>query len=415
LADDEGTTDHHFLKSSTLVKRRRVKDSVTLPKPEELVHVQELSADSDLRVEGNKSPSFKAAQKGKDLAVALLESLMDGCKWDPHDCVLVVDWTPYAGDFSRGVREFQIKMGQATGTWHYMGVGVNAACKTIEYPKRRMEQDLAAQWLQGALELAKVLPGGSTEVVKPELTPPPPTEEELAAVPGASTAYKGMSQVKWNVLKQQGTSMVIDSAWQQEFKEAPPAVAELFETLREKHVKEYENLLQGCMAADPGDSDTVIDSRAGADNEAKFKAPSSTDPGIIEYESVGQLEANVKIILKMKSAEKGVELLIDEAGNYYLCAIADKTLRRGVHLGSFGGGSLAPRDETVSRVVEWSLPDGDKTWVSLLKSTEGGDDDTAKKAVKTTSGTLYSIIQGLEAKGHMDVSLTVFREGGASR
>ena len=83
----------------------------------------------------------------------------------------------------------------------------------------------------------------------------------------------------------------------------------------------------------------------------------------------------------------------------------DIILSKGTMLGGIGGGHILDSDDTKSKAVSWTLPEGDKTWIQLTK-TKGEDDGDDKS--RFVSSTLYSIIRELESKSTKPLKLTSF-------
>lgn len=98
-----------------------------------------------------------------------------------------------------------------------------------------------------------------------------------------------------------------------------------------------------------------------------------------------------------------VTLLLDDKHSVYAVDEgSDRNITRGSYAGGFGGGSILPTDTAITAAVPFCLNLGDKTLVQMQKLS--GDDDGPKHM----SGTVYSILRLLEAKGHHDVQITKY-------
>lgn len=142
------------------------------------------------------------------------------------------------------------------------------------------------------------------------------------------------------------------------------------------------------------------------DGRAEGEETETSSTTFKTWPSEEALKAEVSITKDCKAPDRGLRLLHDAAGGYYLLSPGeDYTVLPGSHLGSVGSGSLLATDLDREAVIPWALPQGDKTHVQLLRAQE--EEGSAVKE-KVTFGTLYSVVRELEGSATTDITMTSF-------
>jgi hypothetical protein len=206
-----------------------------------------------------------------------------------------------------------------------------------------------------------------------------------------------------------GSKIIIRQDKIKQFDTASFETLAILETLQKQHQERYECALRSAEKSsgsgnpiDGNEDKNLIDGRDGGN-----VGPGETgdeEKTLVEFESLDALKAHAQISIECKSALRAVTLLRDDQKQtvYAVAKNEDIVISKGTNLGGVGGGHILDSDEQKSKVVPWSLPEGDKTWVQLSKKS----DDDGEDKCKFVSGTLYSIIRDLESKSTQPLKLT---------
>jgi hypothetical protein len=340
---------------------------------------------------------------------------MEGMPIGPKDTILIIDLFPHAGDRAKAVRDMTKNKPMDVV---YMGCAGGGAAKYIEFAKRRLQVSLFQDWVNGTAEFTRTDDQGNITVARPCRNVPPPTQEQLAAIPGAMCAWQGLNSTEWQVLQVCGGSLIMNPKWQSEFSSAPQAVYEEFSDMVTKHKDQYQNSLEDLMDKNgppipgemPGDGDEATNH--GQDP----RAPPITEgqEGFIilqEYGSKEILSASVKLIIECKSQAKGVEILRDEHYSTYLVSSVATKLPANTVVGGFGSGSWAAHCPDARRVLQWQLAKGDKTVVCFHAGKPEKEAAGVEKVVPketTKPQTMYAVLVDLEKKGNLDIKVSAY-------
>ena len=415
---DKDQVENEFYSKSALAQRRRVMGEQVLPKPEELEVVTGVRPDDleDCRSQTvHMDPVFKAAQKGPKTAEAQLQALLEGVPIGPNDLLWFIDLYPHAGCRTMAVHNFS-KQHRAEIT--YAAVAVGGAFKNIEFPKKRLQLELAADWLNGAQEFYKVDVSGSRVAVRPNINVQKPTEEQLQRIPGGKEAWAGLTGVSWQALIRAGGSLIIDPKWTTEFQSAPMAVSEAFQELLATHKRDYQDALTDLVnpgaslpLGDLGDSNEIKEDPRGpaANTEHGGLAP----PCLVDFPSREALTQTVAIVHTCKSMLPTVEVLRDDRHTTYLLSSANIKIPPNTTLAGCGGGGWSPDDPGFDKALTWSLPDGDKTFVTLSPTghevpPEEEVQDKKKKKPTLKPQTMYNVIRDLERANQKDIKVASY-------
>ncbi len=425
-------SDNFWFCNSELFRTLVVREQPTLPDPDELLDVTNMSADLDLNTsERSADVMAKCAQRGPNCNSALLAALLTptqytaaGSKWlGKDDLIMVIDAHPFVGDRLLASYEllrkptgpgFPCKMCHAV-----CAVQSTSFAKHAAFASQRLQVKVSKQWLDKSLPLYEEVVDKAGKTVEQRVTPSDviadPTEEDMRAYPGAILAFEGVSALKLKVCAVLNGKVKIlpeKLAWATV---ANQEVIDKLEGLKDTHSNLYENALSavGRQRASPGkdamegkaegkDLDVLQDGRC-EDTESKDAAE------LMEWESLDALKGSANINAECKaSGLRNISLFKDdEAGTVYaLCKSETLTIDKGTNLGGVGGGSIVDFNGGNTAAVTWELPDGDATWVQLLLK-KGEDPEGSRKF---TSGTLYSILRDLESKSTTPIKITSFGE-----
>ena len=109
------------------MRTRRFPHEPQLPRTSELLDIDTLSANENLRIEAQQRDNFfQAAQKGPVVAKDHLSSFFEATsEWKANSATLLVDLSPNAGDMAKGYFDFVQGLGRGhnMGTFHYLGIG----------------------------------------------------------------------------------------------------------------------------------------------------------------------------------------------------------------------------------------------------------------------------------------------------
>ena len=177
------------------MRTRRFHHESQLPHPNELLDIDTLCPNDNLRIEEQQRDSFfKAAQKGPVVAKEHLSSFFEATSdWKATSVTLLVDLSPSAGDMAKGYFDFLQGLGRShsMGSFYYLGIGSGTAkgpaAIGARFAQARMAQTLATEWLNGSLPLKSA----DGKLAEPVSTVPEPTADELARIPGAKQAWEG--------------------------------------------------------------------------------------------------------------------------------------------------------------------------------------------------------------------------------
>ena len=154
---------------------------------------------------------------------------------------------------------------------------------------------------------------------------------------------------------QTGSQLIIQSKWEAEFAQAPPAVLEAFLDLKNRHVKEYQSVLRHLCHTGSADTTGLPDVRADGEGNAEEpwdgRQEDVVAPAQLETQEFDSKAALPSLCVDCKSLEKGVMILRDEKFNTYLLSTTDRALPAHTLLGGFGSGSWQPRDLSIVRAV----------------------------------------------------------------
>ena len=428
----ETENENFWAANSELARTKTVREVPILPEPAELLEVTSLDANEDL----NTSTRYmdvpeKCAQRGVHVSVVQIAALLartkrqTPSKWlCKDDQVVLVDFHPHVGDRAMATHELSKSSDGALGRLHHImvGVGVGHHSKFMKFAGERISHHAASQWLDGTLKLRSMvmLPNGLQveEELKPQTDPPEPTEDELRLTPGALDAYRGMGKLEFKVCSLSGSKIIIRTDKLKQFGTAGFETITALAELQTKHTARYESAFRSMdtgkkgpvsKKGDTDESDVRILADSRSDSKATEQAPDGDEcaQNLVEFESMEALKAHAAISAECKSAAKGVMLLLDDRKKtvYVVAKAEDIILSKGTMLGGIGGGHILDSDDTKTKAVPWTLPEGDKTWIQLAK-TKGEDDGDDKS--RFVSGTLYSIIRELESKSTKPLKLTSF-------
>jgi len=320
--------ENAFLAKSSLAHQKRFRSEMPLPLPEDLLIVQGGEGAEPWRTDDvHMDKAFKAAQKGDKVAQSQIEGLMDKMVLGPKDSIVFVDILPHSGDRAKGVKNIA-RHPSARDQWHYLGVAAGPAAKSIDFPQKRMAMEFGKDFLNGAMEFQSTDEHGKTIAVRPNPKVPEPTVRDLRECPGALQAWEGLAKAEWKAVTQAGSQLVIQSKWEAEFAQAPPAVHESFLELKTRHVNEYQSVLTHLCQPGTGNGSSMPDARGEGEGEAEVPLDGRTDelamPLQLETQEYDSKAALPKLVVDCRSLEKGVMIFRDEKFNTYLMSTTDK-------------------------------------------------------------------------------------------
>ena len=422
----QSNEENFWAGNSELARTKIVREIPVLPEPSDLLEVTSLDADEDLNTATRyMDVPEKCAQRGVKVSEVQMRALLTKtkrqtqCKWlGKDDRLVVLDFYAHVGDRAMATYEVQHSSDGSLGQMHHIlvGVGTSQHCKFMKYTAQRIAHQAASDWLDGKLKLyATVHQSNGMQVeqqVKPESEVPEPTEDELRKIPGVLEAYQGIGKLELQICTVVGSKVIIRQDKLKQFDTASYEALAQLAILKGKHQKQYENAFRGKdKGKDTGEQDG--NAPTGGDNESRIDndpVPLMDDDDVtkdlVEFESLEALKAHAQISSECKSAIKAVTLLRDDQKQtvYAVAKNEDIVISKGTNVGGVGGGQILDSAADMIKVVPWSLPEGDKTWVQLTKK---GDEDTEDKC-KFVSGSLYSILRELESKSTKPLKVTSF-------
>ena len=272
------------------VRTRRFHQESQLPRASDLLDIDTLCPNENLRCEEQQRDSFfKAAQKGPVVAKDHLSSFFEaGANWHATSATLLVDLSPNAGDMAKGYFDFLQGLGRShdMGSFYYLGIGCGNAkspgAVTVRFAQARMAQALALEWLNGTLPLK----GADGTLTQPVTTVPEPSSDELANIVGAKEAWEGLAKLRLSACALQGSEIIIAETRAKEFIEAPHDIAEAFRGYQVMHDKTWKNFLSEYSGGVRAEGDPAEDDRE------KPKLPTGEaegSDGLTEYESKAEV------------------------------------------------------------------------------------------------------------------------------
>ena len=198
------TTKNVFKLRSELARAGTVQGTAVLPTTAKLVSLSSGDPNEDLFTErSQRSLAARYAQRGPDVAQLQLAALLEKVPLKPTDEVVIVDLHPHVGDRILGTYQFgKSPLADTRGT--FKALIVDQASKKAQpyhhkaavWTHNRILKVLCEDWLAGTFGLTDLVPqaGGPPQEVRihPTQACPAPTEAELAAIPGALAAYRGL-------------------------------------------------------------------------------------------------------------------------------------------------------------------------------------------------------------------------------
>lgn len=261
---------NEFVKRSKLYLRGRPDSMVKLPAIKDLVHIESLSADADVTSRDKQTFSKEqiAAQKGIEFSKSIITTVMDGLNFNGRDSLLIIDFTPHAGDYAMATRELQ----KTSSVPQIFYLGVDTEVKTVSFLKARIVGLLAKQWQAGSLVHA---------VHKPQADCPALPAERIDKIPGARAAMGDLQALDLKVCSVIGGRVVVQDIAKAGFDTSPAAYREQYLDLMKEH-KTYENMLMsttvGKSTALPTSEQPTEADGSGAPEAAK----DAKEPQIVE-------------------------------------------------------------------------------------------------------------------------------------
>ena len=386
--------------ASRTVRMWRWPEEALVPPSASLLDVDWLNASEALRVEHQQRDIwFRAAQKGPEFHEFLFAGLLDLPDAKANDATVVVDLSPHAGDKAIGYNAWHQSLGRGhnKGAFYYLALAYGGARSPgnmgLLFSARRVAKALAQDWVMNKLEL-KNLAG---EVVQPQRTTPELTESELDQIPGATAAWRGVDNIPFEACEVSGSQIRVKTTWCTEFATAPHQVLQEFEETKTRHEQHWAELLSPFIRQlNTTDGD-------GAEEPEEPDIPEQEIVTLPEIDSLEALKATENIIQEFRSPDMGCTLLMDDKHSVYaLDSAGDRTIPKYILAGGYGGGNLMPANTDISTAIPFTLPEGDKSIVQLAKVSA---DESGPKAI---TGTLFSVLRGLEGKGHHDIEITKY-------
>ena len=416
----EETKEGNFWEmSSELSRTRIVREIPCVPESGELVDATSLSADEDLNTGVRyMDVTDKCAQRGLAAYKAQLKSLLtpsarltSKADWLGNQTIMVVDFQAHIGDRAMAVYELRKELNLPGLCYVNLAVGQGQHQRHALYSATRIRNRVTDDWMQSKLVLTKekLLPSGQTvqEEVRPTEEPPEPTEAELAQIPGALVAYRGLGKLSFRVCVTQGNKITIRPDKLAQFATCSPDTAGKIKAITERHEAQYMRALSD-MDAGAGKSEAPVLLNDGRNLNPEPPTEGESIP-LMEFESLEALRAVTTISGECRAVGKNLFLYRDEAKKmaYILCKTENTILARGTPLGAIGGGSIIDADEDRNKAVPWDLPLGDQTWVQLesKKADRNAEDE---EVPKFASGTLYAIARQIESKSTKGLKITSF-------
>lgn len=180
--------------------RPRSMPIVQLPGQRQLVVPESVCKDADMRTQERLRPSSVqiAAQKGRQVWTALLQSAMKDMPWTSSSALLIINFTPYVEDVALAVADMRNETticGLNSERIFYLSTHVDQ--QIYEYGLARVENVLVDAWMEKRL----VVPGVEFVSQPPELS-----QEELERIPGGLAASGQLDKLKLTVTERGGLS-----------------------------------------------------------------------------------------------------------------------------------------------------------------------------------------------------------------
>lgn len=231
VVDSKTKGENLWLQKSKLGKQRRPDTVAKLPPFNEMLHVESLSADSDLLNRERTTTSLEklAAQKGVAYAMTLLGAMLDGMNLQATDApLLIVDFSPHLGCNALAVRKLQASNPAFTLT--YMSLETDK--KDYDFSHARIRAELAKEWFQEAWQHPSI---------KPQKECPPLPRDVVDSIPGAREAMGDLTAVEWKVLHYVGGKLNILEQHTKGLATSSTAIRNKFMELEAKHLQEYQD------------------------------------------------------------------------------------------------------------------------------------------------------------------------------
>eukprot|EP00438_Fugacium_kawagutii_P020691 Skav232340 [mRNA] locus=scaffold1704:535693:541139:- [translate_table: standard] len=352
--------DNLFLTASELgtCGRPLNDEEIQLPLSKEMLLPESLDCEADLKQAERQRPSQEAtqAQKGVSRWIALLSSLVtmadNSLKGKP---VIIINLTPYIEDvgvavFNMRLREQELKGGFNTMNLFYQSV--SWISKEV-FGHARLGRELTDARVNRLFEH-----GGHKYAVDP----PDLTQAEIDSIPAAKAAMVSLDEMKFEVLERVNDKMMIRSDEHRFWLAQSGDIKAIYEELRQKHADLIGYQSQHQVAA-LADADAASASASGSAEESPR----------VEMESVGKLEQEVGIDLRVSSEVANVELIKCKDNSLWLLSSITKTIAKHTVLGGYGTGQWMTQAECAEPAVPFEIPAGDRTLIQLDEATFGGE------------------------------------------
>eukprot|EP00438_Fugacium_kawagutii_P000524 Skav222260 [mRNA] locus=scaffold2615:8298:18199:+ [translate_table: standard] len=352
--------DNLFLTASELgtCGRPLNDEEIQLPLSKEMLLPESLDCEADLKQAERQRPSQEAtqAQKGVSRWIALLSSLVtmadNSLKGKP---VIIINLTPYIEDvgvavFNMRLREQDLKGGFNTVNLFYQSV--SWISKEV-FGHACLGRELTDAWVNRLFEH-----GGHKYAVDP----PDLTQAESDTIPAAKAAMVSLDEMKFEVLERVNDKMMIRSDEHRFWLAQSGDIKAIYEELRQKHADLIGYQSQHQVAA-LADADAASASASGSAEESPR----------VEMESVGKLEQEVGIDLRVSSEVANMELIKCKDNSLWLLSSITKTIAKHTVLGGYGTGQWMTQAECTEPGVPFEIPAGDRTLIQLDEATFGGE------------------------------------------
>ena len=151
------------------------------------------------------------------------------------------------------------------------------------------------------------------------------------------------------VCVRKGTQIVLHPDQVKQWTNSGMEYEEAFKSMKDEHESKYLNMLTSIIqrttasAGSTAQTSVVASGTAASETVEQDVEPPPLPPATrqkVTFESIDKLQAQDPIQVRCASEISGVELLLCQSGNVYLCGDKDKVLPKFTVLGGFGTGKF---------------------------------------------------------------------------
>ena len=408
---------------SELARTTQITVRPAVPTPQEMLHLTS-SDEQDIGGEFRCNKEDKAAQRGPAVARAYLTAALSKASisstdhvdeaWvQPGEETWILDLTPFVGDRAMATLALMGASDSKHGLLRHMFMdpSYKRMRHSVTFSHARVANEVAAQWINRSRVLYDTVRdsrGQLTKVAKHPLDSiPAPDESVLREVPGAYEAWKGLSSLEFRVCTVRGPKIIIHPEKLAAFQHAPLSISEDVSCLEREH-RQYEDLLAFLSTASMP-NETEEDPRPDVTTGAEEAGTGAPPTEYAKFESIDALHAHAPgLIEQVATGDKHVTMLKDDVRGeiWFLSKNDHHIVPKYTIMGSYGSGTLGPRNLAISEAVPFCLGQGDKSMVQIITSAE--EDSKSKPKC----GTLYLLAKPLEKKAaQKGTSLTITAYG----